>query len=40
MGGVVYYYNRRHMSLSIDERPAVTPSMTYGEKEGMLYEKQ
>ncbi|SMD30793.1 DDE-type integrase/transposase/recombinase [Picrophilus oshimae] len=39
---VVYYYNyeRRHMSLSIDDRPVVTPSMAYVEKGGKLYEKQ
>ncbi len=31
---VVYYYNykRRHMSLSIDDRPVVTPAMAYEEK--------
>lgn len=39
---VVYYYNykRRHMSLCMDERPVVTPSMAYEEKGGKLYEKQ
>jgi len=39
---VVYYYNykRRHMSLSIDERPVVTPSMAYEEKGGKLNVKE
>jgi len=38
----VYYYNykRRHTSLSIDERPAVTPSMAYEEKVGNLNVKE
>ncbi|KQB33800.1 hypothetical protein AOG55_06530 [Acidiplasma cupricumulans] len=37
---VVYYYNykRSHMSLCIDERPGVTPSMAYEEK-GVSYMK-
>jgi hypothetical protein len=35
---VIYYYNykRRHMSLSIDGRPVVTPAMAYEEKGGKL----
>ena len=39
---VVYYYNykRRHMSLSIDDRPVVTPSMAYEEKGGKLNVKE
>ena len=39
---VVYYYNykRRHMSLSIDERPVVTPAMAYEEKGGKLNVKE
>jgi hypothetical protein len=42
MDKVVYCYNykRRHMSLCIDDRPVVTPSMAYEEKGGKLYEKQ
>ena len=39
---VVYYYNykRRHMSLSIDDRPVVTPAMAYEEKGGKLNVKE
>ena len=39
---VVYYYNykRRDMSLSIDDRPVVTPSMAYEEKGGKLNVKE
>ena len=39
---VVYYYNykRRHMSLSIDGRPVVTPAMAYEEKGGKLNVKK
>ena len=39
---VVYHYNyeRRHMSLSIDGRPVVTPSMAYEEKGGNLNVKK
>jgi len=39
---VVYYYNykRRHISLCVDERPVVTPSMAYEEKGGKLNVKE
>ena len=42
MEAVVYYYNytRRHMSLSIDVRPVVTPAMAYEENGGKLNAKE
>ena len=39
---VVYYYNytRRHISLSIDVGPVITPSMAYEGKGGKLNVKE
>ena len=40
LSNIFSQYKRRHMSLSIDERPVVTPAMTFEEKGGKLNIKE